>query len=154
MSNESPKKIFQRIATGLGFIGRDTTLFMKCGDSYLICNLQKAPGSRSFYINGGISYIALLSDEDLEQSPVSAYGNQTTRFPIHVDFRAENLPNNPINQEKIDEAASNQDTSAIEKIISTALESMINFTCNYGSREEIRRLKQAKIFPAIINRQV
>lgn len=154
MSNESPKKIFQRIATSLGFSGRDTTLFMKCGDSYLICNLQKTPGSRSFYINGGISYIALLSDEDLEQSPVSAYGNQTTRFPTHVDFRAENIPNTPINQTKIDEAASNHNPSVIEEIISIALESMINFTCNHGDREEIRRLKQAKIFPAIINKEV
>jgi hypothetical protein len=154
MSNESPKRIFQRIASSLGFSGRDRTFFMKCGGSYLICNLQKSLGSRSFYINGGICYIALLSDEDLEQSPASAYDNQTARFPIHVDFRAENIPNTPINQAQIDKATSNQDTSAIEKIIFIALDSMIKIICNHGDREEVRRLKRAKIFPAIINRQV
>lgn len=150
----SLRKIFQRIVTSLAFSGRDTTFFMKCGESHLICNLQKTPGSRSFYINGGTSYIALLPDEDLEQSPISAYGNQTTRFPTHADFRAENIPNTPINQAKIDEAASNQNPSAIEEIISIALESMINFTCSHGDREQVRRLKQAKKFPAIINKEV
>lgn len=106
--------------------------------------------SRSFYINGGISYTALLSDEDLEQSPASAYDNQTARFPIHVDFLAENITNTPINQAQIDKTTSSQDTNAIEEIIFIALDSMIKFICNHGDREEVRRLKRAKIFPAII----
>ncbi|WP_081742257.1 DUF4304 domain-containing protein [Pseudomonas sp. FGI182] len=154
MRKEFTKKIFQRVASKLGLCGRDTTFFMKHGNAYLIVNFQKASGNRSFYINGGISYTDLLSSSDLEHSPVSAYNNQPTQFPTHVDFRAENVPNSPITQAEIDAAASNYDAIATEKIIFTALESMILFARNYGDREEVHRLKQAKLFPAIIKKEV
>ncbi|KAF4561646.1 hypothetical protein [Pseudomonas sp. CES] len=153
MKKESTKKIFQRVAAKFDLRGRDKTFFMRHGDTYLIVNLQKASDYCSFYINGGLSYIDLLSSTDLVCSPFSAYNNQSTQFPIHVDFRAENVPNSPITQAEIDAAASSHDAIALENIIFIALESMILFARNHGDRKEVRRLKQAKLFPAIIKKR-
>ncbi|MFK0033389.1 DUF4304 domain-containing protein [Pseudomonas monteilii] len=154
MKKESSKKIFQRTAADLGFSGSNTTFLIKHGDKFLTVNFQNASGNRSFYINGGISYTELLSQTELEQIQTSPCNSQPYWPPVHVDFRAENIPGTPITQASIDEATSEHDIDKIETIIRTAIESMIIFTCNHGSREEVRRLKQARLFSAIINKEV
>jgi hypothetical protein len=127
---------------------------MRHEDTYLIINFQRSSSKRSFYINGGISYTELLSSDDQKHSPITAFNSEATKFPIHVDFRAENIPNAPVTQAEIDKIASSHDAKAIENIIHTAIESIIFFFYNHGSRAEVRKLKYAKLFSAIIRSNV
>lgn len=154
MKRESTKTIFKRAATKFEFSGDDSTFFLKMNDKYLIVNLQKSSSGKSFYINCGISFIELLCDEELQHSPTTTFENKANRFPAHVDFRVESIPHTTIKQDQIDSASTNQNTQEIEKILQAALQSVISFTQQHGSREEIRRLSQAEKFNAIINKEV
>lgn len=154
MKRESIKSIFKRTAAKFELCGSDSTFFLKMDNKYLIVNLQKSSNGKSFYINCGISYIELLSDEDIQHSPTTAFENKANRFPLHVDFRAESIPHTTFKQDQIDSASTGHNNQEIEKIFQAALQSVISFTQQHGSREEVRRLDQAKKLNAIINKEV
>jgi len=92
------RKIFATVSKQLGFKGCSSTFFIEYESYFLVINYQKSSYGNRFYINSGITYKKLLNSDSTEADPTTAYKRGSSTFSIHVDFRAENIPQAPYTQ--------------------------------------------------------
>lgn len=148
------RKTFAIISKQLGFRGKAPTFFTEYESYFLIINFQKSSHGNAFYINAGITYKELLDQAYKNADPSTAYSSTQPTFPIHVDFRAENIPHAPYSQSDFDKCSDTDDHQKIERCLRESTQALLEFTKNNHNRSTIRKLKEANMFPATIMKSV
>lgn len=148
------RKIFTTISKQLGFTGKPPTFFVEHESYFLIINYQKSSHGSAFYINAGITYKELLAQEYKNADPTTAYSSAPSAFPIHVDFRAENIPQAPYTQSDFDKLSTSDDHKKIERCLHESIQALLKFSEKNHNRSTIRNLKETNKFSAIIMKSV
>lgn len=147
-------KVFGQAAKDEGFKGSGGTRFIEYSDYWLLINHQKSAYSPYFYINVGLFYkeilVRPLSDDDVK----SAFKSSAPVWP-HVSFRVENCPGMPDNLVNlIDRCVEQDESDKLAELIRDTLLRLLSFMEKNHDRHIIRKLNDAKKFPAMLLKEV
>ncbi|MGB7991810.1 MAG: DUF4304 domain-containing protein [Candidatus Methylophosphatis roskildensis] len=148
------RKLFGQIAKELGFQGSGVTRYIEFPTYYLLVNHQGSVYGKCFYVNVAIYYKELL-DKPLEDKDITDTFKVHSAVWPHVTFRIEGCPTVPADlQEHFDHLVKVDRMDDLKEILRDALQKMLAFMRENHDRKTIRRLNDAKQFPAMLLKEV
>lgn len=150
----STAKVFGEIAKGFGFQGAGATRFIEYPNYWLLVNHQKSTHNNFFYVNVGLYFKEMLRSP-LEQQDIKDAFKAQGGVDIHVQWRVERTPGMPPDLvERINRSVDGERTDDLRLVLSEAFKHLLAFLAQNHDRHTIRKLNDAKQFPAILLKEV
>lgn len=154
--NVNTGKIFGAAAKDAGFLGNTVTRYRDHDKFLLVINHQKSAFGRRFYLNVGLYFREML-DEPLDETAIRGAFKVHTTTPLpHVSWRIEMTPGMPadVTQEHLDSLVVQNDVDQLRKTLSLALGALLTFVAAHADRKALRQLSDARLFNAMILKEV
>jgi len=154
--NVNTGKIFGAAAKDAGFLGNTVTRYRDHDKFLLVINHQKSAFGRNFYLNVGLYFHEMLEEPLGETAMEGAFKVHTPAPHPHVSWRIENTPGMPaaVTQEHLDSLVVQNDTDDLRRTLGLALGVLLAFVDAHADRKALRQLTDARLFNAMILKEV